>query len=432
MLTVRIRRANALAGQIALPGDKSISHRAAMLAGIAEGETRITGYADGEDCRATLECLTALGVEIEQKEGRIVVRGVGKQGLRPAASPLDCGNSGTTIRLIAGILAGQPFDSVLTGDASLSTRPMRRIIEPLEQMGAVIDSMSERAPLTVHGRARLNAIGYRTPVASAQIKSCILLAGLNAEGMTSVIESAPTRDHTERMLRWFGVEVRTEKADDRSAVSVSGDSVLTARDIAVPGDISAAAFFMVAAACLPGSNIRLVNVGINPLRSAICGVLTDAGAVIEMSDKSEGSNEPVSTIEVRGGLSPNASIEINGERTAALIDEIPILAVLGTQLDRGLEVRDARELRVKESDRIAAIAENLTRMGASISEFDDGFRVERSELRGALITTHGDHRIAMAFAIAGLLADGETELDDPHCAAVSFPRFFDELENVRQ
>ncbi len=432
MLTVKIRRASALAGEIALPGDKSISHRSAMLAAIAEGETRITGYADGEDCRATLECLRALGVAIEHQEGRIVVHGVGKQGLRPPARPLDCGNSGTTMRLIAGILAGQPFDSVLTGDASLSARPMRRIIEPLEQMGIVVDSVNERAPLTIHGRSRLNAIEYRTPVASAQIKSCVLLAALNAEGTTTVIEAAPTRDHTERMLRWFGIEVRTANANDRSAVSVSGDSVLTARDITVPADISAAAFLMVAAACLPGSDIKLANVGINPLRSVICGVLTDAGAAIEMSDKSEGSNEPVSTITVRGGLSQHAPIEIKGKRTAALIDEIPILAVLGTQLDRGLEVRDAHELRVKESDRIAAIAENLTRMGASISEFDDGFRVERSELRGALITTHGDHRIAMAFAIAGLLADGETELDDPHCAAVSFPRFFDELRAARR
>jgi 3-phosphoshikimate 1-carboxyvinyltransferase len=423
---MKIRRANALHGVIAVPGDKSISHRAAMLAAIATGETRIANFAPGQDCRSTLDCLTAMGVPVRHEGSDVIVQGVGKTGLLPPSHPLDCGNSGTTMRLLAGILAGQNFRSVLTGDESLRKRPMGRVIDPLTTMGAAIGSEDGRAPLAITGKPPLKAIEYRTPVASAQIKSCVLLAGLYADGDTIVIEPTPTRDHTERMLEWLGVKVKV----DGTRISVSGGASLTARDILVPGDISGATFFMVAAACLDGSGITLGNVGLNPLRSAICDVLQEAGADIQMSEIADVCNEPVATIRVRGGLKDGKPVVINGARVAGLIDEVPILSVLGTRLANGIEIRDARELRVKESDRIAAIVENLKRMGGAVTEFDDGFRVQQCELKGATVDSFGDHRIAMAFAVAGLLATGETEINDADCADVSFPGFFEILGRV--
>jgi 3-phosphoshikimate 1-carboxyvinyltransferase len=430
---MRIRPAKCVRGEILLPGDKSISHRAAIIAAMAEGETRIDNFATSADCASTLKCLRELGVEIRQEGTTVWVSGVGKCGFSASDKPLDCGNSGTTMRLMAGVLAGQNFDSGLAGDDSLRERPMKRVIEPLTSMGSNIESDSGRAPLIVRGINPLRAIEYELPVASAQIKSCVLLAGLNAEGKTSVIESAPTRDHTERMLRWFGVDVvEAEEYRHKRRISVKGEDVLTGRGLTVPSDISSATFFMVAATCLHQSIIRMPNVGLNPTRTAIIEVLTrKLGASVNVSEESEVNNEPVGDISVRGRLKPQRSNEIKGRIVANLIDELPALAVLATQLEYGLEVRDAAELRVKETDLIAAVVENLRRMGADVEEFDDGFRVGRSQLKGARVDSFGDHRIAMAFAIAGLLADdGETEIDGADCVDVSFPGFFEVLQDV--
>ncbi len=427
----KVSRGKRLNGVVHLPGDKSISHRAAMLASIAVGETRIENYAASADCASTLQCMSALGIEMTRNSGDVLIRGVGKDGLRQPTEPLDCGNSGTTMRLLSGILAGQPFETTLTGDESLQKRPMKRVIDPLTEMGASMSSTDGRAPLVIGGRRPLTAIEYRPPVASAQIKSCVLIAGLFADGETSVFEPVATRDHTERMLRWFGVDVKAEGG----RISVSGDAVLTARDMVIPGDISAAAFFAVAAACLEGSHITMPGVGVNRSRRAILSVLQSLGARIEISTVSKICNESVADIRVAGGLGQSTAGTtpvIRGETIANLIDEIPILAVFGTQLANGIEIRDAAELRVKESDRIATVVENLRRMGAVVTEFDDGMRIERSELHGAMIDSSGDHRIAMAFAVAGLLAEGETEIIDADCAAVSFPGFFEMLEAVVQ
>ena len=416
-----------------MPGDKSISHRSAMLAAMAEGDTRIENFAASDDCASTLECLRRLGVEIRREGSVVHVRGVGKTGFRAPEAPLDCGNSGTTMRLLAGVLAGQDFVSVLTGDESLSRRPMGRISDPLTRMGANIVATDGRAPLQVRGRHPLGAIDYTLPVASAQIKSCVLLAGLNSNGRTSVLEPVPTRDHTERMLKWFGVDVDRKDGGEGSTVSVNGASTLqSGGNLTVPADISAAAFFMVAATCLRGSMIEMHNVGLNPTRTAIIDVLTQkSGASMTLFDLAETNNEPVGTISVTGKLDKQRSNEVRGRVVANLIDEIPILAVLGTQLELGLEIRDAAELRVKESDRISAVVENLKRMGAEVEEFDDGLHVRRSELRGASVDSFGDHRIAMAFAVAGLLAhQAETEIAGAECVDVSFPGFFETLQHA--
>lgn len=428
-----IDRARSINGVVRLPGDKSISHRAAMLASIAEGETRIENYAASADCASTLGCMAALGVDVVADGNTVTIRGRGKFGLQRSVGPLDCGNSGTTMRLLSGILAGQPFETTLIGDESLQKRPMKRVIDPLSQMGASIDSSDGRTPLTIGGKRPLNAITYQPPVASAQIKSCVLLAGLYSDGRTTVAERVQTRDHTERMLRWFGVEVAVDRNESGSHISVDGRSALTARDLTIPADISAAAFFLVAAACLKGSDIKMPNVGLNPSRIGILNVLSDLGARIDVSDAVELCNEPVADLHVTGGLAINSHSEtpvIRGETIANIIDEIPVLAVFGTQLEHGIEIRDASELRLKESDRIAAVVGNLKRMGANVTEFDDGFRVERSHLHGAVIETFHDHRIAMAFAVAGLFADGETQIAGGECAAVSFPGFFETLASV--
>lgn len=404
-----------------------------MFASIADGDTQIDNYAASADCASTLECMRSLGVSIEQDGGSVVVQGVGKTGLRKPATELDCGNSGTTMRLLSGILAGQAFDTTMTGDASLRSRPMKRIIGPLESMGASVSSTDGRAPLTITGRQPLDAITYQPPVASAQIKSCVMLAGLYADGTTTVIEPVQTRDHTERMLRWFGVDVSVETDAEGTRISLDGDSKLTARDFRVPADISAAAFFMAAAACLEGSDITMPGVGMNPSRYGIIDVLRSLGSNIKVSEVVEVCNEPVADIRVRGGLREIAGDEtpvVCGETIANIIDEIPVLAVFGTQLSNGLEIRDAGELRVKESDRIASVVTNLRLMGAGVEEFDDGLRIARSQLRGAAIETYHDHRIAMAFAVAGLLAEGATEIAGADCAAVSFPGFFETLDSV--
>ena len=428
-----IQPARAIRGTLKLPGDKSISHRAAMFAALAHGVTKIDNFASSADCLSTLDCLRALGVEIHQSGSTVVVTGSGKSGFKPPASPLDCGNSGTTMRLLSGILAGQNFESEVTGDESLTKRPMGRVIAPLLEMGARVVSEGGFAPLRISGINPLDSIEYTLPVASAQIKSCILLAALNASGRTTVVEPTPTRDHSERMLRWFGVDVLTERAGGQTRLTVSGDAVLNARDIEVPSDISSAAFFIAAAACLPGSAINIENVGLNPSRTAVLDAFGTFGVDVEIAGRRELGNEPAGNIIVKGGLAAAADRNSNliaGGVIANLIDEVPILGVFGTQLEKGLEVRDAAELRVKESDRISAVVENLKRMGADIEEFDDGFKVERSRLRGAQVDSFGDHRIAMAFAVAGLLAEGETEITGAECAAVSFPEFFDVLADV--
>lgn len=428
---MKINPAKSLQGKIVLPGDKSISHRAALFASMATGETRIENFATSADCASTLQCLQQLGVEIKRENTTIFIKGVGKKGFQKSEKPLDCGNSGTTVRLISGILAGQNFDTVLIGDESLSKRPMRRIIEPLTQMGARLESNENYLPLKIYGKNPLRAILYDLPMASAQVKSCVLLAGLNSDGETSVIEPTLTRDHTEKMLNFLGANLQI--SDNR--IVVLGNTELTAKDLQIPSDISSAAFFLVVAACLEDSEIYIENVGLNPTRTAILEVLINFGADIKISNKQEISGEIVGDIRVKGhkNLIPKSNVNfLDGKIIANLIDEIPILAIFGTQIESGLEIRGAQELRVKESDRIAAVVENLKRMNAKVEEFDDGFRVEKSNLKGATIDSFGDHRIAMAFAVAALFADGESEIVGAESAAVSFPEFFETLENVRK
>ncbi|MCA1614730.1 MAG: 3-phosphoshikimate 1-carboxyvinyltransferase [Acidobacteria bacterium] len=452
-----IKPARRLRGRLRVPGDKSVSHRAAMLAALAEGRTRIENFSSSADCASTLEALRGLGVGVERDGSVVVVEGVGRGDgaprFRPPPAPLDCGNSGTTMRLLAGLLAAQPFASVLTGDESLSARPMRRVIDPLGRMGARVESVEGHAPLRVEGRRPLGAIRYEMPVASAQVKSCVLLAGLGAEGRTEVVEPrAQTRDHTERMLRWFGVRVETRElageggaegaregsveGPGRVVVSLEGGARLTARDLTVPGDISSAAFPLAAAALLPGSELELESVGLNPTRAAVLETFRSLGLALEVTDAREESNEPAGRIRVRsvGGLTPatHGAGVIRGALVPQLIDELPALAVVGTRVEGGLEIREARELRVKESDRIAATVANLRAMGAEVEEFEDGLRVAGPvRLRGARLKSYGDHRIAMAFAVAALSAEGETEIEGAEeCVAVSFPEFFQLLESV--
>lgn len=442
---MKIQPANSLNGTIRLPGDKSISHRAAILSAMATGETRIENFAASADCASTLNCLRDLGVEIIEEDTTIFIRGVGKTGFQKPQNPLDCGNSGTTLRLLAGVLAGQNFDSVLTGDESLSKRPMRRIIEPLTEMGAKIESENNCAPLKIYGKNPLKSIAYRLPIASAQVKSCVLLAGLNAEGKTKVespkskVQSPTSRNHTELMLRYLGAEIKEKFIETEDGfieeILIDGDSRLGARNLKIPSDISSAAFFLVAASCLKDSELVLENIGLNPTRAAIVEVLREFGSEIETANLREINNETVGDLRVRGGgnfAANGFSNIIGGEVIGNLIDEIPILAVFGTQLENGLEIRNAAELRVKESDRIKAIIENLRRMNADAEEFADGFRVGKSRLKGAAIDSFGDHRIAMAFAVAALFADGETKIGGADCARVSFPEFFQTLASVRK
>lgn len=426
-----VKSAKRLRGKIRLPGDKSISHRAVLLSALSEGTSRISNFAASADCTSTLNCLSVLGVEFEREIDQVTITGRGKRGFIMPSAPLDCGNSGTTMRLLSGVLAGQPFESVLIGDESLSKRPMKRIIDPLTEMGAEIDSIDGHAPLTINGHSNLRPIEYRLPVASAQLKSCILLAGLFADGETTVIETVPTRDHTERMLRGFGVNLRSTKLPDGTRISITGESELSECEIEVPSDVSSAAFFLAAAACLDGSYVEISDVGLNPTRAGVIDVLRRFGADIEMRDERESGGEPIGTIIVKGGsyLTSSADNTVKGEIVANLIDEVPILAVFGTQVEGGIEFRDAGELRVKESDRIASVVENLRRMGADVEEFEDGLKVGKSDLAGATIDSFGDHRIAMAFAIAGLLGSGETVIEGAECAAVSFPDFFGVLDS---
>jgi 3-phosphoshikimate 1-carboxyvinyltransferase len=417
--------AKPLSGSITLPGDKSISHRYALIAAIAKGETRIRNYATGADCHSTLRCLRALGIQIDEQGGEVTIHGQGLDGLRAPAAPLDAGNSGSTIRMLSGILAAQPFLSRICGDESLSRRPMRRIIEPLEQMGASIAARDGQfPPLDIRG-ARLAPIDYTLPVASAQVKTCVLLAGLFAEGVTTVREPLRSRDHTEIALREFGAEI----AADPLAIRVHGRPALSGRPLEVPADLSSAAFFMVAALLVPGSSLLIRGVGLNPTRSALLDVLARMGAKVRILEIASRAGELVGDIEVssspvRGGVIEKAT-------TAALIDEIPVLAVLGAASEEGLTVRDARELRIKETDRIATVTENLRRMGVHAEELPDGIVVPgRQRFRAARFDSFGDHRIAMAFAVAALAADGPSVIENAEAAAVSFPEFYATLRQL--
>lgn len=408
-----------------------------MISALAKGTSHIRNFSTSEDCAATLRCLDQLGVSIARTSDDVVVQGAGTRGLSAPKEPLDCGNSGTTMRLLAGVLAGQDFEATLTGDESLRSRPMQRIIEPLEMMGVNILSNDGRPPLTIRGRNPLRPIDYELLIASAQVKSAILLGGLNANGQTKVVEQTPTRDHTERMLRWFGVAVEQGDAprEGHTFASVTGPASFDSRRFVVPGDISSAAYFIAAAALIEGSVLEIVNVGLNPSRVAFLSLVKSSGLTVNFQDMREQSNEPVGVVRVEGPCAAKESTDppltIDGDRIAGLIDELPLLAVVGSQIVGGLEIRDAGELRVKESDRIAATVAGLRAMGADVEESDDGLRVAgQTRLRGARIDSRGDHRIAMSFAIAGLLADGETEIEDSECVSVSFPEFFELLESV--
>jgi 3-phosphoshikimate 1-carboxyvinyltransferase len=424
--SVVIRPARGLSGSISPPGDKSISHRYAMLGGIAEGMTKLENFSTGADCASTLDCLKTLGVKWERIGNAVAIHGRGPK-LKTPSGPLDCGNSGSTIRMLSGILAGQRFTSELTGDKSLSRRPMARIIQPLEMMGAKIHSAEEaRPPLRITGKS-LKAIDYTLPMASAQVKSSLLFAGLYARGTTRVKEPIQTRDHGEQALEAFGAHVDRRMKE----ASIAGGQKLHAIEATVPGDFSSAAFFLCAAALFPESHLTISGLLLNPTRTRLLDFLVGLGVRIALSDLREQHGELVGMAQVQGGVLKGARAV--SEDTAALIDEIPVLVAIAPYTSEGIEIRDARELRVKESDRIASLATNLRAMGAKVEEFDDGLRIPGGQkLHGASIDSFGDHRIAMAFAVAALRAEGETEIKGAGAAMISYPEFFDVLESLAQ
>lgn len=421
-----VRPAERIKGTLTLPGDKSISHRALLLGALAEGTTEITNLSPGQDVQSTSHCLSQLGVKITTKDNKTVVQGRGLYGFQYSDAPLDAGNSGTTMRLLSGILAAQSFPSIITGDASLRVRPMARIIEPLQRMGAKIESEpGGLAPLRIQGCRQLRPIAYASPVASAQVKSCVLLAGLFSAGKTSVKEPSLSRDHTERMLPCFGVPLQSEGLE----VGLTGPVQPKAASVDVPGDISSAAFFMVAAALLKGSEVVLTHTGTNPTRTGILRVLDAMGCSIAMNHLRIQNGEPRADVIVRG--SRLRKTDIHGSMIPQVIDEIPILAVAATRAEGETTIRNARELRMKETDRIRAIVQNLRAMGAHVEELEDGLVIPGSQtLKGAVVSGFGDHRIAMAFAVAGLLANSETTIRDAECVDISFPGFFQILEGL--
>jgi 3-phosphoshikimate 1-carboxyvinyltransferase len=423
----RISPARRIAGTVRLPGDKSISHRYAMLAAIAEGPSRIRNYSTGADCQSTLGAVEALGAEVERRDGEIVIHGRGLDGLTAPERDLDAGNSGSTIRMLSGILAAQKFSCRIFGDESLSKRPMQRILQPLGEMGASIQARDGKfPPLSITG-SKLNALDYTLPVASAQVKSCVLLAGLYAEGPTVVREPMRSRDHTEIALREFGAEITVE----RRVITVQGRPRLVGRELTVPSDLSSAAFFLVAALLVPESDLVIEGVGLNPTRSALLDFLISIGAKIQVLDVAEVSGELVGDIRVRSA--PIRGGVIEKETTAALIDELPALAVLGAASENGLEIRDAGELRVKETDRISTVVENFGRMGIEVEARPDGMKIPgRQRFRAAAFDSFGDHRIAMAFAVAALRGDAESTIENADSASVSFPAFFSILRQVSE
>lgn len=431
---IELRRAKRLKGEIIPPPDKSISHRAVILSSLAKGRSIVRNFLRAEDTMSTVNAFIKLGVKIEDKGKKIIIEGKGIYGLKEPADIIDCGNSGTTMRLLSGVLSGNPFLSVLTGDSSLRSRPMGRVITPLRQMGAGIMARDNDRypPIAVRGR-KLKAIKYAMPVASAQVKSALLLAGLYADGETEISEPVKSRDHTERMLPSYGAKIKIEGFK----IKVKGGQKLKARNIDVPGDFSSAAFFIVAALLIPDSDIKIKGVGINPTRTGLLDVLKSMGAEIELTnirDVSRHSSlfvgEPVADIHCKGGRGLKA-VNITKEQIPALIDEFPILCIAATQADGVTTIRGAEELRVKESDRIKAMAEGLKKMGAEVKEFKDGLSIKgNANLKGASINSYGDHRIAMAFSIAALIAKGKTTINGISAVNISFPGFFEILKRL--
>ena len=421
-----------LRGKVEIPGDKSISHRCIMLGSIADGTTEVHNFLQGADCRATIDCFRKLGIEIENNGSSVVVHGKGIHGLNAPSEILDVGNSGTTTRLISGILAGQPFDSKLSGDASLNSRPMRRIIEPLTRMGANISSILRNgcAPLYI-SPGKLTGIHYDSPVASAQVKSCILLAGLYAEGETSVTEPSLSRNHTELMLKEFGADLHSmhELDSTKATVTIRPCQELYGQKITVPGDISSAAYFIAAGLLVPNSEILILNTGINPTRAGILKVCEDMGADITLLKQRIEGGEPIADILVRTSRLQGTTVE--GDIIPTLIDEIPIIAVMAAMAEGTTVIKDAAELKVKETNRIETVVDNLKAMGCDITATDDGIIIHGGKgLHGATIHTLLDHRIAMAFSIAALVADGTTKILDSHCVDVSYPTFYDTFEGL--
>lgn len=415
-----------ISGSVRLPGDKSISHRYAMLAAIADGHSKFENFSPAADCRSTLSCLQQLGVSVQREDVRVEIGGKALR-LDPSAVPLDCGNSGSTMRILAGILAAQPFTSELIGDESLSHRPMARVAEPLRQMGAEIrTNEGNRPPLTIAG-GNLHGISYEPEVASAQVKTALLFAGLLAEGTTTVHEKARTRDHGELALRSFGATIKRTQQD----VSIQGGQRLHGIEAYIPGDMSSAAFFLCAAALFPSSNLVLDSVLLNPTRAGILDVLTAMGGRIQFLQVEQHHSELIGTIQFQAGKLKGA--KISGAQIPGLIDELPVLAAIGPYTEEGIEIRDARELRVKESDRIACVAKNLRAMGSTVEEFEDGLFVPgQQKLHGTTVHSFGDHRIAMAFAVAALRAEGQTEIEDAAAVSVSYPQFFDHLDRITE
>ena len=420
-----VRPAGCLSGLVTLPGDKSISHRYAMIASLADGPSKITNYSTGADCHSTLGCVKALGIEVAEEGTTVTIQGRGLEGWNKPANDLDAGNSGSTIRMMSGLLAAQLFDSRIFGDESLTRRPMGRVMKPLAEMGAHIEARDGQfPPLTIHG-GKLHAIDYTLPVPSAQVKTCVLFGGIFAEGTTIVRESIRSRDHTELALREFGADLLVKQ----KVITMQGRPNLTGRELIVPSDLSSAAFFLVAGLLVPGSQLVIQNVGLNPTRSTLLDFLLSIGAPVKVQRVESVNGELIGDIEVRyapvrGGL-------IDKELTAALIDEIPVLAVLGAASQEGIVIRDAQELRIKETDRIATVAENFKRMGIEVEVTPDGMRVPgKQKFRAAAFDSFGDHRIAMAFAVAALAGDGESTIDNADAASVSFPEFWNILQQL--
>jgi 3-phosphoshikimate 1-carboxyvinyltransferase len=420
-----VRPAGRLSGGITLPGDKSISHRYAMIASLAEGVSKISNYSTGADCHSTLGCVQALGIGVEESGTTVTIHGRGLEGWKQPAADLDAGNSGSTIRMMSGLLAAQPFTSRIFGDESLSRRPMARVMKPLAQMGSRIEATREQfPPLTIHG-TKLTPIDYTLPVPSAQVKTCVLFAGLFADGTTTVRESIRSRDHSEIALREFGADLQVRQ----KVITLAGRPKLTGRELVVPSDLSSAAFFLVAGLLVPGSRLMIQGVGLNPTRSSLLDFLRSIGAPVQIQRIESVNGELIGDIEVayapvRGGV-------VDKELTAALIDEIPVLAVLGAASEEGLIIRDAQELRIKETDRIATVADNFKRMGIEVEVTPDGMRVPgKQQFRAAAFDSFGDHRIAMAFAVAALAGDGESTIENAEAASVSFPEFWGILGEI--
>ena len=423
---MKLHKAAHIRGEITVPGDKSISHRSVMFGSIAKGTTEIHNFLEGADCLSTIGCFRRMGIEIENKNGTVIVHGKGMHGLTAPSGTLDCGNSGTTTRLISGILAPQNFDVTLTGDESIQKRPMKRIIEPLSMMGADIKSIrgNDCAPLKICGMP-LAGIHYTSKVASAQVKSAILLAGLYADGLTTVTEPQVSRNHTELMLKFFGAELESKE----TSVTIWPATELFGNRIDVPGDISSSVYFVAAGLILPNSEVLIKNVGINPTRAGLIKVCEAMGADLTLLNENHGNAEPTADLLVRTSSLKACTIE--GDIIPTLIDELPVIAVLACFAEGTTVIKDAQELKVKESNRIDAMADNLTRMGAHVTATDDGLIIEGGHsLHGATIDSRKDHRIAMSFAVAALAADGETEIQDAECVNISYPEFYEDLRRL--